>query len=411
MATISCDPATIVRAAKCFPCVPKQSRRWVKTYLLCQFANAGGGGSAPTATGVSANTISSVADKAIWDAPPANVTTVEIWTSTDNVTYALAGTVAPPVASFNLTPAATGAILFVKVRWCVAGTCGAFGGPARVPGTVANWAARVLVNGGAAVSTATLASHDAFWLSLFDNGLDVQINACCTFCNDSLIAAITPFIKNAGNDPWTNNGGNFVLGDLSVNGLTGNAINKVLDTGVVPTTAWQNTGNNANANTSGGISIYTFTVGSVSSGVDVGSASNAAAVTIELSAIFTPTASNLTFFDFTNITNGRISVVNAGWKGFLSGNRTSGSASALYEASSVQAFTTLGTDATNQIGNAMPTVSFCCHGFKSSVGVATANSDRTISFAALHFGLTSAQAQNYFNAVQALRVALGGGFI
>lgn len=29
----------LVRAAKCFPCIPRGSRRWVRTYLLCQFAS------------------------------------------------------------------------------------------------------------------------------------------------------------------------------------------------------------------------------------------------------------------------------------------------------------------------------------------------------------------------------------
>lgn len=33
---ISCDPGSLVRAAKCFNCIPKQARRWVRAYLLCQ---------------------------------------------------------------------------------------------------------------------------------------------------------------------------------------------------------------------------------------------------------------------------------------------------------------------------------------------------------------------------------------
>jgi len=35
--SISCDPADLVKAAKCFSCVPKSARRWVRTYLLCQY--------------------------------------------------------------------------------------------------------------------------------------------------------------------------------------------------------------------------------------------------------------------------------------------------------------------------------------------------------------------------------------
>jgi len=226
---------------------------------------------------------------------------------------------------------------------------------------------------------------------------------------DNLTAALTPLYKTQGSDPWTNV--NFVGGDLTVNGLTGNATTKVLDTGVVSTTAWQNAGNNIIAGTAGGISVYTFTVGTVSSGTDVGSSNNAPSGEIQLAVVFTPTADNHTYFDFTNQTNGRIAVANAGWKGFTSANRTTGTRSDVYIASSSTPFATLGTDVQNCVGNAMPVQSFCCHGFKSTTGTRTPNSDRTISFAALHIGLSSAQAQSLFNAVQALRTALGGGFV
>lgn len=35
----STDPATLVRAAKCFTCIPKSMREPVEEYLLCQIAN------------------------------------------------------------------------------------------------------------------------------------------------------------------------------------------------------------------------------------------------------------------------------------------------------------------------------------------------------------------------------------
>jgi len=46
----SLDPATLVKAAKCFSCIPKAQREAVEDYLLCQWANksgsaSGGGGS------------------------------------------------------------------------------------------------------------------------------------------------------------------------------------------------------------------------------------------------------------------------------------------------------------------------------------------------------------------------------
>lgn len=42
----SLDPATIVKAAKCFSCIPKSERQSVENYLLCQWANKQGGGGA-----------------------------------------------------------------------------------------------------------------------------------------------------------------------------------------------------------------------------------------------------------------------------------------------------------------------------------------------------------------------------
>lgn len=38
---ISCSPADLVAAAKCFSCIPKKARRPVKIYLLCGIANVG----------------------------------------------------------------------------------------------------------------------------------------------------------------------------------------------------------------------------------------------------------------------------------------------------------------------------------------------------------------------------------
>jgi hypothetical protein len=46
----SLDPKTLVRAAKCFSCIPKSMQEQVQLYLLCQIANfqGGGGGGGPT---------------------------------------------------------------------------------------------------------------------------------------------------------------------------------------------------------------------------------------------------------------------------------------------------------------------------------------------------------------------------
>jgi hypothetical protein len=44
MATVPCDPAKLVKAAKCFSCVPREMRESVFLYLLCQIATLGAPG-------------------------------------------------------------------------------------------------------------------------------------------------------------------------------------------------------------------------------------------------------------------------------------------------------------------------------------------------------------------------------
>lgn len=405
--SISCDPAAIVKAAKCFPCVPRGSRRWVRAYLLCQFANKPTVPTPSSFTFLPSDTTGNTV-VASWPAPPAGVISTEVWTSTDNVTYVLSTTVAAPGTSASLAYGGAGVKNWCKVRYISASGPGAFTSSIFIPGEVPVWIKAVITNGGAAVAQATCLAMNTFAIALVNASIDTLMQSVNCFVPDNLIAAITPLYKTKGNDPWTNV--NFLLADLTADGLVGNATTKVLDTGLNPTTAWANTGNNVNAVTSGGITVYTFTLGSGSSGSDVGSGTGASQ-TINLYTVYTPGADNHTYFDFVNNSTGRIAVLNAGWKGFTSANRTTGTRSDVYIASSTTPFATLGSDVNTQIGNAMPTVSFDCFGFKSLVGVNTPNSDRRISFAALHIGLSSAQAQSLFNAVQALRTALGGGFV
>ena len=51
---ISCVPSDLVKAARCFHCVPRSARRWVKAFLLCQLA----GGGAPFNLDISGNSSS-----------------------------------------------------------------------------------------------------------------------------------------------------------------------------------------------------------------------------------------------------------------------------------------------------------------------------------------------------------------
>lgn len=97
---------------------------------------------------------------------------------------------------------------------------------------VMDWVSRVIGAGGADPSSSTKDALSDFMNALDAASLTSRIIALNCFVPDSLIACCVPLIANAGLTVWTNN--NFVSGDLSVNGLQGsiNAPNKYLETGV-----------------------------------------------------------------------------------------------------------------------------------------------------------------------------------
>jgi hypothetical protein len=67
-------------------------------------------------------------------------------------------------------------------------------------------------------------------------GLDRLMVYLDVYVPDNLIAAITPYIKTAGNNSCVNH--NFVLADLTINGLKGDGASKYLDTGCDPLTCF-----------------------------------------------------------------------------------------------------------------------------------------------------------------------------
>ena len=76
------------------------------------------------------------------------------------------------------------------------------------------WAKRVVTNGGDTPSSNTVSALSTFMFGMDANGLTGKITLINAFVPDSLIATLTPLLKNvSSNDPWTNY--NFVSGDLS----------------------------------------------------------------------------------------------------------------------------------------------------------------------------------------------------
>lgn len=266
---------------------------------------------------------------------------------------------------------------------------------APIHATASDWAARVVTNGGAAVSNNTLAAVSNFCGALDAAAIRSLMIAVNIIAPDNLIAATTPLIVDSGNDPWTNTA--FVAADLTVQGLKANGSTKFLNTGVIPSVSFV-------VNTDGGLTAYNTFADVTASAGEMGSSTGA---TQDL-VLYVDT-SNTAVLDSYNSTTARVTSntpLTFGL-GFTSGNRVGANAN-IYAASSTQAFGSIGNVAA--AGGTLPAIAIFTGALNQS-GVAASFSRKRLSFAAIHHGLSSAQCQNLYNATQALRIALGGGWI
>lgn len=299
---IDCDPSALANAARCFDrCIPVGLQPRIQTMLLARIANLGltpqqlisavstdgwcctsgfeqeiqnyalckavdagafgGGGTIPGVTQFRILGANGTAT-ATWPAPPSGATLTQVWVSHDNTAYILQDTVAAPGTSSTFFPA-DGRTIYAKVRYGDGTNFGAFS-------TVqTDWTSRVLNNGGAQPGSNSRDSVMGYLQGLQTDGLINEVAYLVGYPPDSIIAATTPLIVLAGNDPATNHG--FVIGDLSVNGLVNNG-GKYLDTGFTPAMH-----SAAFSNTNVGIHNYTPSVldGNVDIGVQSGVSDNA----------------------------------------------------------------------------------------------------------------------------------------
>jgi len=260
-----------------------------------------------------------------------------------------------------------------------------------------DWLTRVNTNGATQPAWKTISAVDVLAKAMVTAGIDTAMKAVLLMVPDSLTAALTPFMKAAGNDPWMNH--NFVAGDLSLKGLTPGS-SKYLDSGIVPSVVWAD-------NTTGGLTVY------AASGVNETSYDLAAAdaAYTNVTALYVDWNDGHSYLDLQGYSAGRISAANSAWAGFASGNRTSASAEAYYKASSSVAFGTIA----SQSGAGGTRAAYSLYEFalnqNGSVNLTYLSATRPHSFAAIHNGLTAPQAQAFYSAVQAFRVALGGGYV
>lgn len=343
---------------------------------------------------------------ASWTAPPAQAaaTTTQVWTSTDNVTFSLNQTVSAATVTANLGQPSAGSIVYCKIRYCNANGCGSYSPVAFMNWRVPDWVRRVGVNGGATPSANTILAASTFVNSLVTFGLDSMIYVANFFAADNLIAALTPLYKNGGSDPWTNH--NFVLADLTVNGLVGDGATKYLDTGITQgafTTFYGGT----DTYHSCGVALYNVT-GNNNSEYDFGCANAAFQDGTGLGI------SQLGNSEWDNPygTGGvdRCSAANGLWTGYLSGQRLGVKDAKLYKAKSNVAHTQIASNVTDVTGSPSVALNLFCHAVNNN-GPAAFFTTKRISFAAMTQGMTAAQSANFFTAIQNLRQSLGGGYV
>ena len=263
--------------------------------------------------------------------------------------------------------------------------------------TASAWAANVVTNGGAAPSDGTVSALSTFCCALDSAGLTSSMLAVNCYVPDSLIAATTPLIATACQPCWTNH--NFVSGDLSVNGLQGNGSNKYLDLGSQSSPA-----STALTLTSAGLTCYVPSGGANAMENTCGICGAGCCFDLNLNY-----SENFGFQCWDWGDAGQAAWRPGGIKqGFFSGSRTAADEINLYFANAGTAFSSVASAATTSGGVASGNM------FEFSEqdgGSPNAYSPQAHSFFAMHLGLSSEQTQALYNAVQALRTALGGGYI
>ncbi len=259
------------------------------------------------------------------------------------------------------------------------------------------WYAQVIANGGAAPSNSTLLSMSTFDTAI--SSLKSRIWHLNVIAPDSLIAAKTPLIHTYGNSLWVDHqigtGGQSVgVGGLSPYGDNANGF--VYDTGVnANSIASFNTGN-------GGMSVY------VPSGVFSGAplvCGNANFGAGRHFAIYFNTP-----IQFYTDLLGHASK-NVALNGFVLGSRTSTTVSNIYFANSGNPWAVGTTDVTLNTTAFDATTLAVAGWHDSATGYNYMGNPLDFSFFAVHDGFSSADGQTLYNAVQAFRVAIGGGFL
>jgi hypothetical protein len=191
----------------------------------------------------------------------------------------------------------------------------------------------------------------------------------------------------------------FIGTDMTNAGLCPNGANRFLNVGCTPSTMWASA---SNIGFSCYVSVYVgngnwTTMGCTGGGNQLQFFEGTAAANVE--------------FDCLNNGND-VALKNPppGLGGFYTGNRIANNDSRLFFGNSTTAFAQIGATQTNVMtGTLVGLLPIWAFGTNNAGPLF--NTQRTISYLAWHTGMSGTQAAKHFSRVQALRTAMGGGFI
>lgn len=261
-----------------------------------------------------------------------------------------------------------------------------------------DWSNRVATNGGGAVSMATLKAVSQWYAAINGAGtILAKIKSCILITPGSIIEAVTPIVKTFGTDPWGHTGSL----ELTVNGLRSMALNNYVSSGCIPSACFAST-------STGGLTAYVVaTTTSDSAAVDIGCTSDASHY-CALYSNFYINPNQYAVGDMYNNTNNFFSNASPG-KGFFSANVVGGTGQ-MYFGNAGGGLVALGASRPGAAGT-LPTFQIYAMGLNSSGAIAGTTTVRRYSHFCIHDGFTLAEETVYFNATQALRVKLGGGYV
>lgn len=329
-----------------------------------------------------------------WNAPVVGVTATEIWTSADNVTFALAQTINAPGTSANVAIPAIGSTTYAKVRWITASAQGPF--TSVLLFTHTDWETRAFNNSALAVLASSKSIQNNFYSALSTAGLLSKILTANLFDNQHGNApqTRTPIVNTAGSDPW----GTDNFGDAD---CTGNGIVSGGAASVIPST---NASTLFGSDTNAGFTCYAFTSASEVNLYDLGYTNNAGTLALALQ-VNNGGNTKTKIWNDTSV----ISIACPG-SGYYSANRVGATDFKLYFANSGTAHAQVGSSAAaSGTRQAQQINGLSVRAYELAQNILWTG--HTLSFMAFHQGLTSAESAALFTVVQAALVYSGGGFV